>query len=145
MKSPLERFLAKIEVQPSGCWLWIGAKTGNGYGQLSIGGRRANGGRLVYAHRFAYEMWVGPIPEGKELDHLCRNRACQNPDHLEPVTRQENARRGDTGHWVRSDYCLRGHPLFGDNVYAHDMARHCKTCNAGRAKQYRRRRKELAA
>lgn len=69
------------------CWLWTASRTPEGYGQFGAEKRR------ILAHRFSYELSVGPIPEGLELDHLCRNRGCVRPDHLQPVTRQENARR----------------------------------------------------
>lgn len=71
------------------CWLWTGAKTGDDYGVIIEGGRK------VGAHRWLYERLVGPVPEGLDLDHLCRRHDCVNPDHLEPVTHQENIRRGD--------------------------------------------------
>ena len=71
-----------------GCWVWLGAKMRNGYGQLVVGGVH------YAAHRYAYQELVGAIPAGLDLDHLCRNRACTNPDHLEPVTRSENLLRG---------------------------------------------------
>lgn len=73
------------------CWVWTGALN-TGYGRVHVGPGR----RSAYGHRVLYEMLVGPVPEGLDLDHLCRNRACCNPDHLEPVTRQENLLRGDT-------------------------------------------------
>ena len=73
--------------QNSGCWLWLGATTDNGYGSFWADGRSHR------AHRFAYAQFVGPIPSGLTLDHLCRNRICVNPKHLEPVTDRENILR----------------------------------------------------
>lgn len=81
----MSTFWSRVD-KTDGCWLWTSTVVWNGYGQFRINNRR------VYAHRFAYEQVVGPVPDG--LDHLCRNRRCVNPAHLEPVTRQENLRRG---------------------------------------------------
>ena len=81
------RFWAKVRVLPNSCWQWTGARALNGYGHLGMGSR------TVYAHRLAYDTLIGPIPDGLELDHLCRNRGCVNPSHIEPVTRAINLQR----------------------------------------------------
>ena len=84
---PVEaRFWEKVDVDPLGCWLWTASVNEDGYGQFMAD-------RSVLAHRFAFELLRGPIPRNLELDHLCRVRPCVNPDHLEPVTHEENVRR----------------------------------------------------
>lgn len=85
-----ERLWARVDKNPdgSGCWIWTGALTTNGYGQVRWGDR------TLRAYRLVYELLVGPIPDGLQLDHLCRNRRCVNPAHLEPVTQWENWARG---------------------------------------------------
>ncbi len=82
------RFLAKVEFSADGCWDWCGWVAPNGYGQVRLMKK------LYYAHRLSYLAFVGEIPAGLDLDHLCRNRRCVNPYHLEPVTRKENLDRG---------------------------------------------------
>lgn len=89
MRSLTRRCFDKLTI-PYGCWDWTGTKTDDGYGRV-----HTDAGMRV-AHRVIYELLVGEIPEGHDLDHLCRNRACCNPQHLEPVTRRENLLRGDT-------------------------------------------------
>ncbi len=92
-------------VQPTGfCWEWVGSLNPGGYGNIKIGGK------TISAHRWVYETLVGPIPEGLDLDHLCRVRHCVNPDHLEPVTRAENLRRGVQGFAMRRQ-CTNGHDV----------------------------------
>jgi hypothetical protein len=91
-KPGLERFLSYVSVQENGCWLWTGGKNGDGYGNFRDENRVSRG-----AHRWSYEYFVGPVPQGLDLDHLCRNRACVHPEHLEPVSHRENGHRGARG------------------------------------------------
>jgi len=134
------RFLKKLSIgtPASGCWVWHGALKSNGYGYVFAGGRDQN------AHRVAYQWFVGPIPEGLELDHLCRNRGCVNPSHLEPVTRWENIKRGamEEARQRRTTErltCSKGHPWNEQNTYVHAKtgARHCRECHRLREIQRR--------
>ena len=101
-----DRFWSKV--QPTGfCWEWVGQINPYGYGVFATG-QGKGGWYKVSAHRTAYTLLVGPIPEGMELDHVCKNRRCVNPDHLEPVTHAENQRR------IRRPACRRGH-LFAEH------------------------------
>ena len=98
-----ERFWSKVDhPDANDCWPWLGAKNPKGYGRIKADGGR----RTLQAHRVAYELLVGPIPDGHHLDHLCRNRGCVNPSHAEPVTPKENIGRGLTGHHMKG----RGQP-----------------------------------
>ncbi len=132
----VDRFWMKVNKNgPNGCWLWIAHKNKAGYGRL-----HARNTYIDLAHRFAYEQIKGPIPEGFTLDHLCRNRACVNPAHLEPVTRKDNVLRG-IGHAAQNakkTHCLRGHPfdLFNTS-YGPDGDRTCRKCGALRKRTYR--------
>lgn len=96
--------------------------------------------RSVYAHRAAYEAMIGPIPEDRELDHLCRNRACVNPWHLEPVTAQTNMLRGvsPTARLVAANRCKQGHELFGENLRHYGYGRRCRTCENAATNERRR-------
>lgn len=118
----LDCFLFQTEVAENGCWVWLGAAR-RGYG-------RYNTGEL--AHRISYALFVGKIPSGLTIDHICENKICVNPDHLEPVTIAENNHR----RWRRhpKKFCAKGHPLTEDNTYARRRAdgyihRACKTCH----------------
>jgi hypothetical protein len=97
----------------------------NGYGQIK------DGKGMVYAHRYAYELLVGPIPPGTELDHLCRVRHCVNPAHLEAVAHRDNLLRGDTipGRNARKTECPRGHLFEAENTYRDTLGRRkCREC-----------------
>ena len=119
-----ERFWAKVRKTPT-CWIWTAALD-DGYGQFWYDGR------MVRAHRFAYELVIGPIPDGLEPDHLCENTACVNPDHLEPVTHQENMLRGNNpvAKNAAKTRCNLGHLLSGSNLYIHpNGGRRCRECS----------------
>ena len=136
-----DRFASKVR-KTEGCWEWIGGKSSNGYGsfQLPRTGRGTKQ-RRVSAHRFSYEMLVGPIPEGLTIDHLCRNRACVNPAHLEPVTGRVNTLRSTNicaGN-ARKIACPRGHPFDETNTYNRPgAARGCRECNRIRLRKKER-------
>lgn len=130
----LESFWKRVD-KTDDCWVWTGYITNKGYGQIATRRKPTPSGTRL-AHRVAYELLVGEIEEGMHLDHLCRNTLCVNPDHLEPVTPQENTRRGLHGE-LRT-HCNHGHELSGDNVI-YDSAtncRRCRACSRKRVKEY---------
>lgn len=140
-----ERILERVTPSPTGCWLWNGAIGTNGYATVSRG-TRPNRLRWM-AHRFSYEVFVGPIPEGLDLDHLCRVRHCVNPDHLEPVTRRENLLRGQTINALRAaqTHCIHGHEFTPENTYRYaDGTRKCRACRASQMRAYHARRRGVA-
>jgi hypothetical protein len=94
MQKYIDRIYSRIDRDPSGCWLWRGAKDQKGYGTARFPVNGVN--RVGNVHRIVYEIEHGPIPKGLTLDHLCRNPSCVNPKHLEPVTYSENIRRGQS-------------------------------------------------
>jgi hypothetical protein len=129
--TPIQRALVALLNHPpdsvSSCWLWDGYLSSNGYAML--GGKKGKKG--IRVHRLMFEHFFRKVPEGMELDHLCRVRRCVNPTHLEIVTHKENMRRGFNG---RKTHCLRGHPLTGDNlrIIRSTGARQCLTCKRER-------------
>jgi len=127
------RIRSKYAADPiSGCWLWTDAKSSTGYTHVYFQGKR----RL--SHRLIYEFLVGPIPQGLDLDHLCRVRHCVNPDHLEPVTRRENLRRGLRGVLLPLD-CPQGHEFTTENTTpsTRGQGRKCRMCSRLRARKIR--------
>lgn len=123
---PLELFMTHVDKQPNECWYWTAAKSHGGYGVV-----RRNG-RNYPAHRWIYEYINGELPDKTECDHLCRNRSCVNPDHIEPVTKLENVRRGESGKWQRDKtHCPHGHEYTEENtmwtIHKHKNGTHYNT------------------
>lgn len=129
------QFMKRVEVQPDGCWRWTGATGGARNHLYGV----ANG---TTAHRVAYEFFVGPIPTGMVLDHLCRNTMCVNPEHLEPVTQRENLERGQ-GRSRASTHCKNGHEYTPENtrivVIRGYETRVCRACKRDWARENRKR------
>lgn len=136
-KPIFDRFIAKVQIQEDGCWKWMAFVDKAGYGRLHGPSEYAP---VLYAHRVSFEHYKEPIPEGMELDHLCHNRWCVNPDHLEPVPHQVNAFRGDHPWMVihRTGVCARGHELNEANTYFRKDrpgAWNCRICRAEKRKR----------
>lgn len=130
---PIERLLDKICIREE-CWIWTGTINNRGYGCTSLKGK------AIYAHRVSYEFYVGPIPDGLELDHLCRNPPCINPDHLEAVTHAENMRRGKA---AQATHCVHGHLFDAENTYIPPRGgRQCRICRAIRFREWQEREDE---
>ena len=124
---PEVRFHQMFSRTPS-CWIWKQCPDSRGYGTFYVGKRPYR------AHRWAYEHFVGKVPDGLVLDHTCKTPLCVNPDHLEPVTQRENVMRGASplALKARQKLCMRGHEL----TLKSDGHRYCKTCNAARLRPH---------
>jgi len=143
-----DRFWAKVRFTGA-CWEWTGSTTPGGYGHIGAGG---HDGQTLLAHRVAYQLLVGPISTGLTLDHLCRNRRCVNPDHLEPVTGRENTTRGrvpggalyEKGMHYRSrwTHCPRGHEFTEANTSLKGGRRRCRECARIRNNKYNAARRQ---
>lgn len=130
--SALSRLLAKVSKNPeTGCWMWNGCIHRLGYGAFRLNGK------IIGAHQAAYALMVGDVPNGHELDHKCRNRSCCNPDHLEPVTHEENMARGLN---ATKTHCKWGHEFTSGNIImSRTGSRNCRECARRRNREYRAR------
>jgi len=129
-----ERILGRIVKDANDCWNWTGPRNAKGYGHTFFGSRVDGTRRNVATHRAAYEAWKGPIPEGMQVDHLCFNTACCNPDHLDVVTSAENMRRRA----AQREACQHGHPYNAENTYyKRDGSRQCRVCKREHASRRR--------
>lgn len=149
----LERLMAKIQITPS-CWIWKGQIRRDGYGNFRMYGK------TFKAHRASYILHVGEIPAGLEIDHLCRNRTCVNPKHLEPVTKMVNFLRGESPPLINifKTHCPKGHPYDAANTYIYPVrtrrrgnhsrkangGRYCRACNRQRVAEYQARKRGAA-
>jgi hypothetical protein len=133
---------AKIRTDTNGCWVWTGSISNRGYGQVGVEGK------VRSTHRVAYEQLVGPIPAELQIDHLCRNKACCNPAHLEPVTARENTQRRPD---VNKSHCIHGHELTELNLIVKvrpdgSEMRNCRECQrAAQRRAYERKKADQAA
>ena len=124
------RYWSKVDATGD-CWLWTGEVVDRDRGHDQAYGRHWVGGRRVMAHRYSYELHVGPIPDGHEVDHLCGTPRCVRPDHLEAVTPEEHDRRSRHGGYnAAKTHCPLGHPYDAENTrYRRDGARSCRSCD----------------
>lgn len=142
--------MAQVKLLPNGCWEWCGYVNSEGYGRTSYKGQRG-----TPAQQALYDLLVGPIPDGKILDHVChttdkscpggsncQHRRCVNPQHMEPVTFEENSSRGV---WGRKTHCPHGHQYNDANTLISGGRRYCRECSRRRGATQKAKRREVAA
>lgn len=140
-QDPAKRFWSHVDKDSHhGCWVWTAGLHPGGYGNFWLDGRTIN------AHRYSWELANGPVPDGLHLDHICRNRACVRPDHLEPVTMQMNILRGVSPAALnaRKTHCIRGHEFTEENTYrqpGNPNSRICRECVRIRQREHHQRQK----
>lgn len=142
-RTDYERFCDSYEIAGD-CWEWKLSTDKDGYGQFSVGSSVDGTAKRYKPHRFSYEAFVGAIPDGYVIDHLCKNRRCVNPAHLEAVTVRVNVQRSSNS---TKTHCKNGHPLSGDNLYIRpdDGSRCCRKCRAHDARMLKKRRRAASA
>lgn len=136
MKRTLEqRLFSKRHIDDNGCWNWIGSLCNKGYAQIQVNLQ------ILMVHRASYELFIGPISGGMTLDHLCKNKRCFNPTHLEQVTNRENILRGNNraAQQARQTHCKNGHKFNSENTRLWKNHRSCKICSAIWMKAFRER------
>lgn len=136
ISDPIGHVINNVHIdEETDCWLWAKPSHRDGYARARLNQKYQLVHRFMW--KYAYDQ---PVPEGLELDHLCRNKACVNPAHLEPVTHLENVRRGTAGQWeAKKTHCTRGHPYEGEHlrVNARSGKRACRTCEGARLRRAR--------
>lgn len=134
----LDRFFRFVVFDPSGCWLWTGARDKDGYALFKFQGR------MRRAQRWVWQFLNGPIPEGLHTDHLCRTHPCVCPDHIEPVTPLENVMRGLGPAAInsRKTHCVHGHPFDEENTYRENGRRRCRVCLRERSRKWQQQHPE---
>lgn len=136
-----QKIKSKIRIAKSGCWFWTGYVAKNGYGSTSVIPSEGGRYKTEMAHRASYLAFVGPIPKGLQIDHLCKIRKCVNPDHLEAVTPKENVLRSNANFRAQlaRTHCPANHEYTADNLYtaktkSGGVSRSCKTCAKSRTR-----------
>lgn len=132
------RFVSKIKKVTSGCWEWTGATRPSGYGSITVNRK------TLRVHRHSYELFVGKIPDGLVIDHICRNRICVNPEHLEVVTSKENNLRGFSPSAINTTKtkCLRGHDFTEVNtLFRKNGGRACRECTRVYTRDWRKKKR----
>jgi HNH endonuclease len=138
-ETPEQRFWRKVAKTEGGCWIWLASLTGNGYGKFAAcaGSRRK---KWVQAHRYAYELLKGPIPEGFDLHHaVCETKRCVNPDHTVPLSHSEHCKIS-AQNLTNKTHCPKGHPYAGENLYlTRNGFRQCRKCMKKSKREWKRR------
>ncbi|PYQ25660.1 MAG: HNH endonuclease [Acidobacteria bacterium] len=145
IEAAFEKLLGRIEQSPTGCWLYTGGIGDHGYARFYLPRRGSKRPRLRWGHQVAYELFIGSVPAGRQLDHTCRVRHCINPTHVEPVTQKINLLRGVGFSAInaRKTHCPEGHPYDSLNTWHRQTgARRCRTCHRQSERRRRTQRAE---